>query len=117
LTSTVDTDVTATQTDGTSAPADVIAPLLDKLPDSLSGTQEQQVEQLLRNYDDIFFKRTVRHGTHPFGSIDTEGHKPIRQGLRRHPIAHLDKQVDELVKHDYVEPAASPWASNVLLVR
>ena len=53
-------------------------------------------------------------------SIDTGNHRPFRQGLRRHPMAHLeviDKQVDELVRHDLVEPAASPWASNVVLVR
>ena len=35
-------------------------------------------------------------------------------------MAHLDvidKQVDEMVRHDLVERAASPWASNVVLVR
>ena len=41
-------------------------------------------------------------------------------GLRRHPVAHLDaidEQVEELIRNDFVEPAASPWASNVVLVR
>ena len=52
--------------------------------------------------------------------IDTGSQRPIRQGLRRHPTAHLetiDRQVDELIQNDFVEPAASPWASNVVLVR
>ena len=53
--------------------------------------------------------------------IDTGDHRPIRQGLRRHPIAHLDaidQQVDDLLqRNDFIEPAASPWASNVVLVR
>ena len=52
--------------------------------------------------------------------IDTGDNRPIRQGLRRHPIAHLDvidRQVDELVRHNFLEPAASPWASNVVLAR
>jgi len=35
-------------------------------------------------------------------------------------MAHLeviDNQVDELMRHDLVEPAVSPWASNMVLVR
>ena len=35
-------------------------------------------------------------------------------------MAHFDvtdDQVDEMVRHDLVEPAVSPWASNVVLVR
>ena len=53
-------------------------------------------------------------------SIDTGQNRPIRQALRRHPRAHLDeidRQVDELQDSGFVEPAASPWASNVVLVR
>jgi len=52
-------------------------------------------------------------------AIDTGNHRPIREGLRRYPIAHLaviDKQVNEMMRNDIVEPAASPWASNVVLV-
>ena len=46
--------------------------------------------------------------------------RPIRESLRRHPRAHLDeiyRQVDELLQNDFVEPAASPWASNIVLVK
>ena len=53
-------------------------------------------------------------------SIDTGNHRPIRRRLCCHPVAQLetiDKQVDELMRHYLVEPAASPWASNVVLVR
>jgi len=53
-------------------------------------------------------------------TIDTGGQRPIRQGLRRHPMAHLDvihRRVDDLIQYDFVKPAASPWASNVVLVR
>jgi len=51
--------------------------------------------------------------------INTGNHPLIRQGLRRHPIAHLDvidEQVREFVRNDLVEPAASPWVANVVLV-
>ena len=53
-------------------------------------------------------------------SIDTGDHRPIRQSLRRHPLALLDEidhQVDELIDNDFIEPAASPWASNVVMVK
>ena len=53
-------------------------------------------------------------------TIDKGSQRPIRQGLRRHPTAYLetiDKQIDKLIQNDFVEPAASAWASNVVLVR
>ena len=52
--------------------------------------------------------------------MSTGSQRPIRQGLRRHPLAHLDiidEQVNKLAQNDIVEPAASPWSSNVVLVR
>ena len=52
-------------------------------------------------------------------TIDTGSNRPMRQCLRRHPRAHLeeiDQQVEEL-QNDFVEPAASPWTSNVVLVK
>ena len=102
--------------------ADVTSSLMEKLPDDLTGDQLFQVQQLLQGYDDMF-----SHGAFDMGrttlvehSIDTGSQRPIRQGLRRHPVAHLDtidEQVEELIRNDFVEPAASPWASNVVLVR
>ena len=101
---------------------DVIAPLLEQLPDDLTDNQRSRVEDLLRSYDDIFSKGEYDMGRTNLVEhvIDTGNHRPIRQGLRRHPLAHLDeidRQVDGLIQHDYVEPAASPWSSNVLLVK
>ena len=46
-------------------------------------------------------------------------HRPFKQALRRHPLARLeiiDKHVTEMLRHDIIEPATSPWASNVVLV-
>jgi len=53
-------------------------------------------------------------------TIDTGSNRLIRESLRRHPRAHLDeidRQMDELLQTDFVEPAAGPWASNVVLVK
>ena len=52
--------------------------------------------------------------------IDTGDRQPIRQPLRRHPVAHLeiiDQKVTDMLQHDIIEPAASPWVSSVVLVR
>ena len=43
--------------------------------------------------------------------INTGANKPFRQPLRRHPRIHedfIDAQVDEMLRHDVIEPVASP---------
>jgi len=53
-------------------------------------------------------------------TIDTGSNRPIRESLRRNPRAHLDEtdhQVDELLRNNFVEPATTLWASNVVLVK
>ena len=52
--------------------------------------------------------------------INTVDSAPIRQQLRRQPYAHLDeieKSVQEMLDAKVIEPATSPWAANVLLVK
>ena len=52
--------------------------------------------------------------------IDTGNHPPIKEPLRRHPMAHwpiIDQHVDEMLANDVIEPAISPWSSNVVLVK
>ena len=95
---------------------------MQQLPDDLDTEQHRQVSQLLHEYRDIFSTSAYDMGRTGLveHEINTGDHRPVRQGLRRHPIAHLDiidKQVREMVRHDLVEPAASPWAANVVLVR
>ena len=52
--------------------------------------------------------------------IDTDSAKPIRQQLRRYPPAHVEaisNHVDSMLAQGIIQPASSPWASNVVLVR
>jgi len=52
--------------------------------------------------------------------IDTGDSKPVRQQLRRHPPAHVEAistHVDSMLAQGVIEPASSPWASNVVLVK
>ena len=119
-TSTEPVDVRAAAASSTST--GIVDSLLQQLPDSLDAEQCQQVGQLMQNYQDIFSTGTYDMGRTNLveHEINTGNHPPIRQGLRRHPTAHLDvidEQVHELVRNDLIEPAASPWAANVVLVR
>ena len=102
--------------------ADIIEEAVKKLPDTVDAKQKRQVEELLQEHRNLF-----SGGTYDMGrtnlvqhSIGTGSHRPIRQALRRHPYAHLDdidRQVQGLLENDLIEPAASPWASNVVLVK
>ena len=52
--------------------------------------------------------------------IDTGNARPIRQQLRRYPPAHVEAisdHIDTMLAQDVIEPAASPWTSNIVLVR
>ena len=102
--------------------AEVITTMLSNLPDGLSLNERDKVSGLLYEYSDLFSRGPLDMGrtTLVEHTIDTGEHRPIRQGLRRHPLAHLDeidRQVETLLQNDFVEPSASPWASNVVLVR
>ena len=44
--------------------------------------------------------------------IDTGQHRPVRQALRRHPVAYLDaidEHVEQLRQQDMIEPSGGPW--------
>jgi hypothetical protein len=96
--------------------------VLDLLPSDLNELQRKQISDLLSKYEAAFSQHDYDIGrTHLVEhTIDTGNHRPMRQPLRRHPVAHLeiiDTQVDEMLKYGVIEPAASPWASNVVLDR
>ena len=96
--------------------------LIDGLPDDLTDEQRTQAESLIRKHEPIFSRHEYDIGRTPWVEhrIDTGDHRPIRQPLRRHPFEHLeqiDRQVEEMARNGIVEPASSPWASNVVLVK
>jgi len=95
---------------------------MDSLPNEFTEEQRRQARELLQENEAIFSKGEYDIGRTPLVEyrIDTVEHRPIRQPLRRHPFKHLetiDKQVTEMEEHGIIEPTASPWASNVVLVR
>jgi len=96
--------------------------IMKRLSPDLTKDQRQKTWSLLVKYRGI-----ISTGDHDIGRtdlveyhIDTGNNRPIRQPFRRHPFQHLewiDKEVEEMRKHGIIEPAASPWASNVVLVK
>ena len=94
----------------------------DRLPGDVTSDQRQRVADLLSEYDDLFSRGIFDMGRTNLveHTIDTGSNRPIRESLRRHPrtrLDEIDRQMDELLQNDFVEPAASPWASNVVLVK
>ena len=76
----------------------------------------------------ILIVRTILStGDHDIGrthlvehTIDTGDHKPLRQPLRRQSFQHqeyIDEETKSMLKYGIIEPVASPWASNVVLVK
>ncbi|HSN23183.1 MAG TPA: reverse transcriptase family protein, partial [Methylomicrobium sp.] len=96
--------------------------LIDELPSSLTDDEKRKAANFIRRYAHAFSKSATdlgRNSMHPH-RIDTGDHAPIKQQLRRQPYAHLpeiERNVQELLDAGVIEPASSPWASNVLLVK
>lgn len=96
--------------------------LLDNLPADMNDTERQLVKEFVCANADVFSKSEYDIGrTHLVRHrIDTGDNPPFKQPLRRHPMAHwplIDKHVEEMLANDIIEPTASPWASNIVLIR
>jgi len=108
--------------EGKSDDNEAISDLVAKLPEELTAQQREAGASLLRRFGDIMSCNEYDIGCTPLieHRLDTGDHRPIRQPLRRQPLAHqeiIDKQVEEMRRHVIIKPASSPWASNVVLVR
>ena len=96
--------------------------LVDDLPDELSAEQKEKATQFIRAHADVFSSSATDLGRNAFlpHRINTGDHSPVKQPLRRQPYAHLaeiERNVQEMLASKVIEPASSPWSSNVLLVR
>ena len=103
-------------------PHEHLQPLIQSLPDDITKVEKETAENFIRDNADLFSKSEFDIGrTHLVQHhIDTGMNRPFRQALRRHPMAYLpiiDQHVEDMLANDIVEPAVSPWCSNVVLVR
>jgi hypothetical protein len=96
--------------------------VIDCLPDDLTEEQRCVATEFIRNRKDVFSASEFDLGRTDLVQhrIDTGNNRPFKQQLRRHPLAYLsviDDHVNDMLRNDVIEPAASPWTSNVVLVR
>lgn len=101
---------------------DPVALLTDALPPELTDEQRAKASELLKRHESVFSRGEfdVGHTHLVTHHINTGAHAPVRQPLRRHPIAYLDaidEYVEQLEANDLIEPSSGPWASNVVCVK
>ena len=95
--------------------------LMGTVGDNLTSAQVDRVAGILHDYQDIFLSPDSVLGctdvdTH---DIDTRDSKPIKQPLRRLPLAQVEEaneEVDKMLKNNVIEPSSSPWSSPIVLV-
>jgi len=104
----------------------VTDPIIDEMMNRVDGSVPQhardQLRKLLEKYSSVFSRGEWDRGwtdivTH---GIDTGSHPPIRQQMRRYPPLHLrviDRHLENMLEQGVIEPAASPWASNIVLAK
>ena len=91
------------------------------IPEHLSPLQQQQLNDLFKEFSDVFSQGEGDLGCTPLleRTIETQG-QPLRQpywwqnpAIRREEMA----QVQQMLASDVIRPPNSPWASPVLMVK
>ena len=91
------------------------------LPERLSPLQQQQqLNELFREFSDVFSRGEDDLGNTPLleHAIETHG-PPLRQPYRRqNPAVHREEmaQVQQTLSSNVIRPSNSPWASPVVMV-
>ena len=101
---------------------DFIEKLVDGVDDSLPESACLALCEILKERIDVFSQSEYDLGRTDIiaHQINTGDARPVRQPLRRYPPAHIEaisKHIDNMLAQGIVESAASPWASNIVLVR
>ena len=91
------------------------------LPERLSPLQQQELNELFREFSDVFNKGEDDLRSTPLleHTIETRG-PPLRQPYRRQNHAvHREEmaQVQQMLSSNVIRPSNSPWASPVVMVR
>ena len=97
------------------------APCRPPLPERLSPLQQQQLNELFREFSDVFSRGEDDLGSTPLleHAIETHG-PPLRQPYRRqNPAVRREEmaQMQQMLSSNVIRPSHSPWASPVVMVR
>lgn len=101
---------------------ELIESLMSKIDDSVTDDVRTRLRAILKRHSNVFSKNEWDLGWTDIviHKIDTGNSKPIRQQLRRYPPAHneaIDKHLEDMLQQGIIQPAASPWASNIVLAK
>jgi len=101
---------------------DYIIGLLCKLLTDLSAEQRAHAEAFIHSRSNVFSRSEYDIGRTNIipHRINTGDHSPHFEQLWCHPMVQLpviDEHVQHMLDHDVIEPAASPWYCNVVMVR
>ena len=96
-------------------------PCQPPLPECLLPLQQQQLNELFKEYSDIFSQGEEDLGNTPLleHAIETHG-PPLRQPYRRqNPSVRREEmtQVQQMLSSNVIRPLNSPWTSPVVMVR
>ena len=96
-------------------------PCQPALPECLSPLQQQQLNELFREFSDVFSRGEDDLGNTPLleHAIETHG-PPLRQPYRRqNPAVRREEmaQVQQMLSNNVIRPSNSQWASLVVMVR
>jgi len=96
--------------------------LLNGSPGDLTEDQCARATAFIRSRSNVFSRSEYDIGRTWIipHRIDTGDNTPHFEQLQRHPTTQLpmiDEHVEHMLAHDIIEPAASPWCSNVVMVR
>ena len=96
--------------------------LLERVDVGISDEEKHELKKLLEKYSDVFSTSEYDLGSARYveHSIDTEAARPCREPWRRQPRdmqEAIDKQVAAMEQAGIIEPSASPWGSNIVMVK
>ena len=97
------------------------SPCQPALPENLSPLQQQQLNELFKEFQDVFSQGDNDLGNTPLlqHGIETNG-PTLRQPYRRqNPAVRREEmaQVQQMLSSHVIRPSNSPWASPVVMVR
>jgi len=114
-------ELNQSEDDSESVP-EYIQKLIDGVDGSIPESSCLALRSILTKHADVFSENENDLGKTDIimHHIDTGDARPVRQPLRRFPPAHIEAisdHVDNMLEQGTIEPASSPWASNVVLVK
>jgi hypothetical protein len=117
-----DLNVRQITSDRDNAVRDIVDQIISKLPRGMTHMQIEQMRTILWKYSNCLSTNEFELGLTDLveHTIDTGNSPPIRQTLRRQPLAYqhqIDDHVQRMLQAGVIIPSSSPWCSNVCLVK